>query len=346
MAGRLTEMVPLCMNKAFSVKTTGDQDLKNTRLEGDSSLIEGIDWEEFALSLTHRKMPPGLVARVTGWAREFVAHCLQMSKGAPGRSARQSFLEQLSTRELSPSQFALARRSVALILEAIDRKRLSESQRASSPTPAATHQEPQIDTHLPVLSPAPFAAQPFAPGENPLKAPFPELEERLRQQLRIQNYSARTERIFVTWIRTFGAFWNWPPPETLNETHISEFLRDLREKQGAAPSTSNQALGALLFWYVQVLNHDHALRKRFARASRKGHPPLVLSREQVKELIARLDGPYSLMARLIYGVDCVCSSVCACASKMCSLPRTGWRCAPIKGAASGLRHCQNHCTLS
>lgn len=68
-----------------------------------------------------------------------------------------------------------------------------------------------------------------------------------------------------------------------------------------AASSQNQAFNALLFLFRHVLEKEFGNVEGVARAKRKSSIPVVLSRDEVDRIIARLDAPYDLVAKLLYG---------------------------------------------
>jgi integrase len=68
-----------------------------------------------------------------------------------------------------------------------------------------------------------------------------------------------------------------------------------------AASTQNQPLQALLLLYRDVLRADPGLVEGVVRARRPVRPPVVLSRSEVRAVLAQLEGPVRLIAILLYG---------------------------------------------
>ena len=128
-------------------------------------------------------------------------------------------------------------------------------------------------------------------------APKPRLLDQVRAAIRARHYSRRTEDAYVAWIRRFIVFHDkrihpgWGRPRS----RVS--LLAGRRRQGGQ-STQNQALFALLFLYRAVLGRMPIAC--IARARRPERLPVVLTRDEVRALLARLDGP-RLMADLLYG---------------------------------------------
>src|SRR5262249_739897 len=85
------------------------------------------------------------------------------------------------------------------------------------------------------------------------------------------------------------------------ETEIAAFLTHLARNSRVAASTQNQALSALLFLYKQVLKQDIGWLQGVERAKRPSRLPVVLTRDEVHKIFARMHGTSRLMAALLYG---------------------------------------------
>jgi integron integrase len=68
-----------------------------------------------------------------------------------------------------------------------------------------------------------------------------------------------------------------------------------------AASTQNQALGAILFLYREVLEEPLPWLKDVIRVARPARLPVVLTAEEVREVLARMTGVAHLAALLLYG---------------------------------------------
>jgi integron integrase len=129
----------------------------------------------------------------------------------------------------------------------------------------------------------------------------PRLLDRVRAAVRLRHYSRRTEQAYVGWIRRYIHFHGVRHPDEMGSVEVVEFLTDLAVRHRVAASTQNQALSALLFLYREVLGReleglDSAVR---ARAPRK--LPVVLTRDEVRAVVAALAPPTKLIAGLLYG---------------------------------------------
>ena len=129
----------------------------------------------------------------------------------------------------------------------------------------------------------------------------PKFLDQLRTFMRARRYSRRTEQAYADWVRRFILFHGKRHPRELGEEEIVEFLSDLAVKRKVSASTQNQAFCALLFLYQQFLQKKLGRLDGALRASRPARLPVVLSREEVRALLAHIRTPYRLMVELIYG---------------------------------------------
>jgi integron integrase len=127
------------------------------------------------------------------------------------------------------------------------------------------------------------------------------LLEQMRDVMRFHHYSLRTERTYWEWIERFIRFHGMRQPAEMSETEVRAFLTHLARERQVAPSTQNQALSALLFLYKQVLKQELGWLDGVERANKPVRLPVVLTREEVKQIFGHLEGTARLMAGLLYG---------------------------------------------
>ena len=127
------------------------------------------------------------------------------------------------------------------------------------------------------------------------------LLDQVRDQIRLLHYSYRTEQQYVGWIRRFILFHGRRHPREMGGPEVEAFLTYLAVDRNVAASTQSQALGALLFLYRKVLKQDLPWLRGVVRAKKPVRVPTVLSRNEIRALLAELDGVYHLIALLLYG---------------------------------------------
>jgi integron integrase len=142
-----------------------------------------------------------------------------------------------------------------------------------------------------------IAEGPSPPG----LAPPPRLLDRLRAALRARHYSLRTEESYAHWVRRFILFHGKRHPDTMGEPEINAFLSSLATAGKVAASTQNQALSALLFLYRHVLEKPFPEMPTLVRARRPARLPVVLTKNEVRRVLAHLAGEPRLVATLLYG---------------------------------------------
>ena len=135
----------------------------------------------------------------------------------------------------------------------------------------------------------------------PATPPKPKLLDQVRQAIRARHYSDRTEKAYVHWIKRFVLFHNKRHPLEMAEPDIAQFLSSLATEGRVSASTQNQALNALLFLYHEVLRKKIGLIDGVVRAKRPQRLPVVLTKDEVKRVLDRMNGAPRLMAILLYG---------------------------------------------
>ena len=130
--------------------------------------------------------------------------------------------------------------------------------------------------------------------------PSSRLLDQVRDRLRVKPYSLRTEDTYLHWIRRFIFFHGKKHPRAMGGPQVEAFLSHLATVGHVAPSTQNQALSALLFLYREVLQVDLPWMDGVVRAKRPKHLPVVLTENEVRALLAQLEGTRWLVVSLLY----------------------------------------------
>lgn len=128
----------------------------------------------------------------------------------------------------------------------------------------------------------------------------PGLIQRYRQELEVRHYARRTVNTYEQWLRRFLRFHGLRHPRTMGSAEVNAFLTHLAVELKVSPSTQNQALAALLFLYRELLAIDLDL-DGVVRARTRRRLPVVLTREEVRAVLAELGGVEALVAGLLYG---------------------------------------------
>jgi integron integrase len=135
------------------------------------------------------------------------------------------------------------------------------------------------------------------PGSEQWRA----VAEDMHKMLRLKHLSFRTEKTYLSWLRRFYRFMNGQQPNTLNSTHVKDFMTHLAVEEKVSASTQNQAFNAILFLFRNVLDKPIDDIGEAVRAKRKRRLPVVLTKTEINRLLEKMSGTNLLMAKIIYG---------------------------------------------
>ncbi len=130
----------------------------------------------------------------------------------------------------------------------------------------------------------------------------PSFLDEMRSQLRREGYAYSTENTYCDWVRRFVKFHGFLDRESMlidSTARVEQFLTNLAVEQNVAPSTQNQALNALVYCYSKVLQVPFSDVKA-SRSRKEPRIPVVLTKEEVGEVLSVMDGAAGLMTKLLY----------------------------------------------
>lgn len=123
----------------------------------------------------------------------------------------------------------------------------------------------------------------------------------LTSAIKVRHYSPKTLQAYKIWTQKFQTFTQSKDPRLLSMDDVKGFLSFLAVHKKVSASSQNQAFNALLFLFKHTLAKEFGKVEGVVRAKRKPYIPVVLSREEVDQIIVRLDAPYALVVKLLYG---------------------------------------------
>ena len=129
----------------------------------------------------------------------------------------------------------------------------------------------------------------------------PKLLQLVSLTIRARHYSRRTEDSYKRWIKRFILFHGKRHPREMGEAEVTSFLSYLATERHVSASTQNQALNAILFMYRKVLKRDLDWLDGIVRAKKPRRLPVVLTHDEVQEILRCMRGIPLLMASLLYG---------------------------------------------
>lgn len=138
--------------------------------------------------------------------------------------------------------------------------------------------------------------------DDTAEADLGELGDALIAEIRLRNYSIRTEQTYSSWLRRYRQFHGARPLQELGREELVLYLNHLVLAREVAPSTQSQALSALVFFYEQVLHRPVGTLQGLTASRKPRKLPSVLTRDEVRAVLAQVNHhPFDLMVGLLYG---------------------------------------------
>lgn len=124
--------------------------------------------------------------------------------------------------------------------------------------------------------------------------------EKSSQTMKVRRLALRTVETYLGWQRRFL---NWVAEKGLepaSKAAVEGFITWLAVERKVSAGTQNQAFSAVLFLTSEVMEQP-VEGVDGVRAKRSRHLPVVLSREEVRRLLAVTEGTTGLILKLLYG---------------------------------------------
>lgn len=126
--------------------------------------------------------------------------------------------------------------------------------------------------------------------------------EQVREALRVERYSYRTERTYEDWLKRFLIFAQPASRMGITWAMAQEYFEYLTLERRVSGSTLNQAISALQFVFRAVLKRKAGGPAEGAkRPPARSRLPTVLSAGEVRQVLDLMSGTGKLMAQLMYG---------------------------------------------
>lgn len=162
-----------------------------------------------------------------------------------------------------------------------------------------------VRTSLPTVAGAsPLQAVPGASRSESTEMRAATLIDSLRRAIRLKNMAVATEETYVYWNRRFIRFCHQKlgqSPETAGPPAITAYLDFLALERNVSPATQKQALNAMAFLMKNVLGVEEFTLDHLTPARGTRRPPVVMTRDEVRSVLAHLEDPWKLAAQLMYG---------------------------------------------
>ena len=125
------------------------------------------------------------------------------------------------------------------------------------------------------------------------------LRRRMTEELQLRGYADRTIESYLLAVSQLARFYGIAP-DRITEAQLRAYLLHLTNVKKVAASTFTQALCGIKFFYEQTLGRHWPVLE-LARPKRADRLPVVLSQEEVRQVLAAVRTPaYRVCLTLIY----------------------------------------------
>lgn len=115
------------------------------------------------------------------------------------------------------------------------------------------------------------------------------LRQRMLEDMQLRGFSARTQECYVAAVRQLADHYHRRPDE-LSEEDLRQYFLYLVNEKKVARATATIALCGIKFFYEQTLRQQWTTLQ-FVRPQRESKLPVVLSREEVRRILAEVRIP-------------------------------------------------------
>ena len=114
-----------------------------------------------------------------------------------------------------------------------------------------------------------------------------------------RGLALKTRQTYARWIVKFGK-WAGSSKKVMNEAACREWLAYLVSETQVSFATQKQALNAMVFFYRDVCGRE-SVELEVKMRKRQRRMPVVLSKEEIFRLLAKVEPAYLIPAKLQYG---------------------------------------------
>lgn len=129
--------------------------------------------------------------------------------------------------------------------------------------------------------------------------PSPFLLE-LSRDMRLRGYALRTQKTYLHWIRRYIYFIDRRHPSDAGAEDVRAFLTFLAADRKVSINTQKVALNALVYLYHKFLNLELG-ELGFTLATKQRQLPVVMSLNEVRQVLRQLTGRNRLIIEILYG---------------------------------------------
>lgn len=213
------------------------------------------------------------------WLRDYLADCAARGRNPMTSESVAGFLEGLQKSGRPDFQVRQAERAVGVLREILRDALITRNPESGARVNAS-------------------ASLPNVTGE------WKQTLQNLTGELELRHCSSRTVKAYLHWAMRFRQFIRERMPAEVSADDAKAFLTYLAVERAVSASTQNQAFNALLFLFTKVLGLEYSGMADVPRPQRRKRIPVVLNRDEVSRVLARLSPPFDLLGGLMTSAPC------------------------------------------
>lgn len=136
---------------------------------------------------------------------------------------------------------------------------------------------------------------------RPAASSAPKLEQRLRDQIRLEGLSPRTADAYWHWSAQFIRWSGMRHPKDMGVTEVEQYLNWLVNVRDCSEGTHLQAQHAIRYMYRRVLGLDLPWLDTLVKPKRTRRLPVVLTEGEIRRMWPHFIGVPGLVLKLMYG---------------------------------------------
>lgn len=248
------------------------------------------------------------------WLRYYLDFCTKYSFKWSENDSLSAFLIKLKNKNQQPFMLEQAKKAVELLWKMESSKSTGERkavmpkeerpETTNNQSPKEIKNKPPLtaSSNRPsnVVPPIPPARE-VVTQEKQSGADWRHIYTELENSIKMRHYSPKTLKSYTIYTRQFQAFVKSKDSKLIGVEDVKGFLTWLAVKKKVSASSQNLAFNALLFLFRNVLKAEFGKVDGVVRAKRRPYIPVVLSREEIDNILSLLQNPYKLMIKLMYG---------------------------------------------
>ena len=271
---------------------------------------------EYGTLLSRNNIAESYRAFYLKWLRFYLDFCDKYKHDFRDVSSLPLFIRKLESKKQSPAYLKQAEDAVKIYFQLPDRKEKKGNRTSPSENNGTRNQRehtslpidavisktdvPEIKTVGTVHTSKHILRIPSASAKN-ISSAWEKVYDCLKEEIELRHYSKKTLKSYLLWTKKFGGFNKDVNPTAVSDKELRNYLTYLTGGLKVSAATQRQAFNAMMFLFRKVLKKDPGDVSSTPRPKRRNTIPPVLTREEVKAIIALLRYPFNLMAKIMYG---------------------------------------------